>query len=267
MFKPFLKITILVAILATFFIVGLQAEIKENPKTNNISASSNNALSAEAVRDIVERSISMQRPGTKVIDARPAGIDGFYQMNIDNGPELYANDQGTHFFIGDLFALEEDGIVNVSEEIRNNSRKAFINSASAGEYISFAPATKTKAVLNVFTDVSCGYCRKLHNEMNALNAFGIEVRYFAFPRAGVGSGDYKKMVSAWCSNNPHSAMNSLKAGQAIPEKLCDNNPVAKHYSNGQRLGIQGTPAIFMEDGQLIPGYRPAKEFARMLGLL
>ena len=267
MLKPLLKTAALVAILGFFFVSGIQAETDNISQSKTPNIQNDSALSAEEVRSMVEKTIAIDRPGIKISNPQPSAVEGFYQMNIENGPILYANDRGTHFFVGDLFALMEDGIVNVSETLRNEERKNFVNSTPSSEYISFAPAGETKAVLNVFTDVSCGYCRKLHSEMNELNALGIEVRYFAFPRAGVGSADYKKLVSAWCSDNPHSAMTTLKTGQNIPEQLCDNNPVAKHYNSGQRLGIQGTPAVFLDDGQLIPGYRPAAEFARLLNIL
>ena len=49
----------------------------------------------------------------------------------------------------------------------------------------------------IFTDIDCGYCRKLHKEVPELNRLGVAVRYLAYPRAGIGSISYDKAVSAW----------------------------------------------------------------------
>jgi thiol:disulfide interchange protein DsbC len=131
--------------------------------------------------------------------------------------------------------------------------------------LKFKPKGETRAVVSVFTDVDCGYCRKLHLEMADMNALGIEVRYLAFPRAGVGSPTYDKIVSAWCADDRNQALTDLKLGKDIPNRACPN-PVAKQYELGHDIGVTGTPAIVLEDGRLLPGYMPAAELAGLLGL-
>ena len=101
--------------------------------------------------------------------------------------------------------------------------------------------------------------------MADINALGIEVRYLAFPRAGVESESYDKIVSAWCSKDPHRAITELKLGNSIPARSCPN-PVEAQLELGNRVGVSGTPALVTEDGHLIPGYLPADELARALGL-
>ena len=123
-----------------------------------------------------------------------------------------------------------------------------------------------KATINVFTDIDCGFCRKLHKEVPSLNKLGIEVRYLAFPRAGVGSKSYQKAVTAWCADNPLTALTEYKNGVDKQIRECDKNPVAGQYQLGQTLGINGTPAIVLDDGTLVPGYRTADAIAKILGL-
>ena len=113
----------------------------------------------------------------------------------------------------------------------------------------FPAVGETKGVVSVFTDVDCGYCRKLHQEVPKLNQMGIEVRYLAYPRAGVGSRSYQKIVSAWCAADPNKAMTQLKSGMEIPDVSCEN-PVAAQFDLGQQVGVTGTPAIVLEDGRL-----------------
>ena len=107
----------------------------------------------------------------------------------------------------------------------------------------FTPgAGKVKATVTVFTDIDCGYCRKLHQEVPELNRLGIAVRYLAYPRAGIDSDSYNKIVSAWCSNDPLGALTKAKRGEAIPTRKCDN-PVARQYALGSEVGVTGTPTV------------------------
>ncbi|NNC55525.1 MAG: DsbC family protein, partial [Pseudomonadales bacterium] len=118
----------------------------------------------------------------------------------------------------------------------------------------------------VFTDVDCYYCQKLHREVGQLNDLGVEVRYLAYPRAGVNSPVHKKLASAWCAKDPRDALTKLKAGEDIPENECAKNPIASQFHLGNRLGVSGTPAIFSESGKQLGGYVPADGIAERLGL-
>ena len=110
----------------------------------------------------------------------------------------------------------------------------------------------TKATITVFTDIDCGYCRKLHQDVPELNRLGVAVRYLAFPRAGIGSDSYDKAVSVWCADDQQKALTKAKAGKDIEMKTCVN-PVAEQYGLVDAFGVTGTPAIFYEDGTLQAG--------------
>jgi thiol:disulfide interchange protein DsbC len=118
----------------------------------------------------------------------------------------------------------------------------------------------------VFTDSTCFYCQKLHKEVPELNRKGIEVRYLAYPRAGVGSDSYRQLATAWCSDNPQEALTKLKNREAVDDNVCPGNPVADQYALGGKLGVTGTPAIVTESGQLIPGYQAADQLIDSMGL-
>ena len=132
--------------------------------------------------------------------------------------------------------------------------------------IVFSPLEPPKAHITVFTDITCGFCRKLHLEMNDFNRRGIEVRYLAFPRGGMASQGAKQLATAWCARNREATLTSLKSGVEMPLNDCEGNPVAEHYALGNRLGVRGTPAIVTSDGQMIPGYRSASDIASLLGI-
>ena len=123
---------------------------------------------------------------------------------------------------------------------------------------------KTKHVVTVFTDIDCGYCRKLHAEMPDYNKQGIEIRYLFYPRAGVGSESYKKAVKVWCSDDKHKAMDVSKAGNRVEARIDCENPVDEHMTLGGLVGVSGTPALVLEDGKVVPGYVPADRLSKVL---
>jgi thiol:disulfide interchange protein DsbC len=221
---------------------------------------------ASAVTQQLTQKLKLARPDLNfsVLDRPP--IVGFYQVKVESGPLLFVHSSGEYLFDGDLLTIESGQIVNVLETQLTDERRRLLADLSTEDMIVFKPEGKTKAVLNVFTDVDCGYCRKLHREMAQFSDRGIEVRYLAYPRAGIPSETYNKMATAWCAEDKQTALTQLKEGKSVAGEVCEDNPIADHYRLGQLMGISGTPAVIFMDGTLFPGYQPAEAFAKLLGL-
>jgi thiol:disulfide interchange protein DsbC len=204
------------------------------------------------------------RPDLKVVNAEPATVPGMVLIELVGGTQLYATADGRYLISGDLYEMGEK-LVNVGEQARDARRRELIAGVPLSDMVVFPATTERRAVLTVFTDVDCGYCRKFHKEVPTLNKMGVEVRYLAYPRAGIGSASYNKLVTAWCSKDREDAITRMKRGEELPPKTCDN-PVAREYELGHLAGLQGTPAIVLEDGQMLPGYMPARELGQLLGI-
>ena len=222
------------------------------------------AASAELGEKLVAR-LEALNPELAVASVSESGIEGVLLVELAGGGLLYGTADGRHVIEGSLYRLGDGGIVNLTEQRRAVKRRELLAEVDAEDMLIFSPEEPPKASVAIFTDVDCGYCRKLHMEMDELNALGIEVRYLAFPRAGPGSRSYEKIVSAWCAKDAQRAITELKMGRSIPDRTCAN-PVAEQYQLGQAMGVTGTPAIITEDGTLLPGYVPAAELAVALGL-
>jgi len=141
-------------------------------------------------------------------------------------------------------------------------RRALLAQIPRGDRIVFAPANP-KYRVTVFTDVECGFCRRLHSQIAEYNRLGIAVEYVAFPRMGLGSEDYRTMVSVWCASDRRKALTDAKNGKPVPRKNC-TNPVAIHYDIGQRIGLTGTPLIVTEGGGIISGYLAPRDLLERL---
>lgn len=215
--------------------------------------------------DVLVNKLKALRPDIPIERVALSPLPGIYQLEISGGTVFYGTADGKYLFAGDLYELGESDLINLAEQDRIGKRQELMAAVDVDDMVIFPAGGERKAVINVFTDVDCGYCRKLHNEVPALNAMGVEVRYLAYPRAGIGSESYTKIVSAWCSDDPNEAITALKSGDSIPDNTC-TNPVAAQYELGHAVGVSGTPAIVLEDGRLLPGYMPAEALAETIGI-
>ncbi len=218
----------------------------------------------QSAADAVLAKLRALRPDLPIEGARPAQIPGMVAIELTGGNMLYASNDGRFLIAGDLYEMS-DTLINLAETARDEKRKELIAAVPVGDMAVFPAQGSTKAVITVFTDVDCGYCRKLHQEVPAMNKMGVEVRYLAYPRAGVGSPGYAKMVTAWCSSNREDAITRMKRGEELPPKTCEN-PVAQEYELGHLAGLTGTPAIVLQDGRMLAGYVTADQLKDALGI-
>ena len=216
------------------------------------------ALQAQVSPAGIER-LRMALPGITLDMIRPSPLAGMYQLSY--GADTFNISQdGRYLFTGDL--IELDTGLNLTEGGRKTARIAAVTKIDATDKIVF-PASNPKHTITVFTDVDCGYCRKLHAEVSQLNAGGVTVEYLAFPRGGPGTVGFDKMVWVWCADNPQRAMTRAKQGKSLSPKNCDN-PVAEQYQLGLTMPVKGTPTILLSNGELIGGYVPAAKLIERL---
>ncbi|WP_045764719.1 DsbC family protein [Xanthomonas albilineans] len=192
-----------------------------------------------------------------------APFPGFREVVV-SGHVLYVSDDGRYLFQTQPIDIQEKQLAS-SEGLLNYRRK-LLESAPRADRIVFAPPNP-KYKISVFTDIECGYCRKLHSEIGELNKQGIAVEYLAFPRMGLGSQDYKDMVAVWCAADKKKALTEAKASGKVPAASNNcKNPVTMQYNLGQRLGVNGTPAIFAPDGTQLGGYLPPAKLREALDM-
>lgn len=214
----------------------------------------------------IKKSLTKAIPSLKIDSITKSEMQGVYRVETNSSEILFTDENGSYFLTGELYTTVGGQLNNLSEVRKNQYRADKVSAISVKDKIVFSPKGKTLAKIAVFTDIDCGYCRKLHKEVPRMNELGIEVSYLAYPRAGEGSESYNKFVSAWCSEDKLEAMTLAKNGRSIPSKKCEN-PVLAQFQLGQTMGVTGTPAIVLEDGTLVPGYLTAEKLAKGLGLL
>jgi len=209
----------------------------------------------------IRQSLQSLQPDMPIESIAESPLSGIYQVQLTGGQQLYVSADGQFVLHGYLYQFQNGQAVNLTEQAQTKAIAKQIDAIAKQDMVVFSPAA-AKTHITVFTDTDCGYCQKLHSEVPELNQLGVEVRYVAFPRQGMGSHGAQTLASVWCAKDRQAAMNLAKARKEVPPASCDN-PVAEQYQLGQRIGVQGTPAIVLADGQLIPGYQPAAQLAEL----
>ena len=183
-------------------------------------------------------------------EIRPSPMPGIYEISLGSRM-AYISADGKYLIQGDLFDTTTEE--NLTEKRRMAARMTSLDNVSESSMIIFEPQQATHTI-TVFTDIDCGYCRKLHRQIDDYNAKGIRVRYMSFPRSGPETVGWYKAEKVWCAEDRNTAMTTAKSDGAVDGGDCETTPVADHYALGRTFGIQGTPAIITDSGELIPGY-------------
>lgn len=188
-------------------------------------------------------------------------MPGVYEVVVGN-QLVHAYSAGKLVLVGEIYDVERR--VSLKDEKANEKIASAVASVPVESMLVIAPE-ETKRYITVYTDVDCGFCRRFHRQIPDLMEAGVEVRYMAYPRAGIGSSSYDVIVAAWCADDQVKAITMAKNGEDIPPLTCEN-PVRDHYAVGVDSGIQGTPTIIFDDGTVVPGYLQTQELLARLGL-
>ena len=210
----------------------------------------------------VEEKLRTLVPNAQTIAISETPIKGVLQVQI-NSDIVYVTDDAQYLLQGQIMDL--DSRENLTDRAKSGIRMTLLTDLDPKKQISFAPEAP-KYDLLVFTDLDCGYCRKLHNQMAEYNEEGIAIHYLAFPRAGVGSDSFNKYVSVWCADDQKTALTLAKNGTDPEPQIC-KNPVEEQYNLGRDLGVTGTPSMLTSDGTMIPGYMPPAQLRQRLDSL
>lgn len=225
------------------------------PRVNKPTQTVVTGASDAAIRVAIEKSM----PDTQIDSIKASPIAGYREVAI-GGRVVYVSADGRYLIQGSLFDLNTR--ISLTESSQAVIRKGILAKVGPERRIIFASA-KPKHRITVFTDIDCGYCRKMHSQMVDYNKRGISVEYLFYPRAGMDSEAAAKAISVWCSADRRKAMTDAKNGRPVPKKTC-TNPIAADFTLGQKIGFDGTPAVYSANGSQVGGYlAPAQMLATL----
>ena len=214
---------------------------------------------ANADENAIRQAFAKSMPEVKIDSVKASEVSGLYEVMVGS-TLLYASEDGKYLLQGRLIDIQTR--TDLTEQKLAKTRLSALEKIGQNKMIVFKPKIK-KYTVSIFTDIDCGYCRKLHSEIDQYLAEGITIQYLFFPRAGKGSESYDKAVSVWCADDRNAALTAAKKDQKIAPKTCAN-PVDEHMQLGEDFGVKGTPMIVTEKGNIYPGYLPAKQLVEAL---
>lgn len=217
-----------------------------------LSLTSSIAWSADDAIETLKKNLAEHIPSATISHVKETPIDGLFEVVVDSG--IYYMNVGARYIInGDLTDLATKR--NITEETRANNRKSRIEDFGEKNMVVYSPKEVTHTI-TVVTDIDCPYCRRLHSEMDEYMKNNVKVRYIFMPLKG--KADMETTVSVWCSKDRNQALDLAKSGGELEKASCDN-PIREHLALARGLNVRGTPAIIMENGEMLPGYVPAKK--------
>jgi len=217
------------------------------------------AVAAEQSDAAARAAIQSLVPGATIDSIADAAIPGFYEVVL-GGQIVYVSTDGKYLLQGSVYDIQAK--TDLTEEARGQIRQRALATVGDDKRIIFSPKDP-KHTVSVFTDIDCGYCRRLHQQIAEYNKLGIAVEYLFFPRAGLGSESFDKAVNVWCAADRKQALTAAKAGESVEAKTCDN-PIEEEFALGQKIGINGTPAVIAPDGTQLGGYVPPEQLLQRL---
>ena len=214
---------------------------------------------ANADENAIKKAIAKSMPSMKIDSVKSSEVKGLYEVTV-GANIFYVSGDGKYLLQGRL--VDVAAHTDLTEQKLRAVRLQAIEKIGQDNMIVFKPKIG-KYTVSVFTDIDCGYCRKLHSEIDQYLAQGITIQYLFFPRAGKNSDSYNKAVSVWCADDRNAALTAAKKDQKVPAKTCDN-PVDEHMQLGEDFDMKGTPMIVTEKGNIYPGYLSAKQLVEAL---
>ncbi len=212
--------------------------------------------------DQAKDAITQSYPNLPIENIRKVD-ENFFEVVIQ-GEIFYLSSDYKYFFAGNVIDVKTKE--NITETSRKGRRLSILETLKTENMIVYKPE-KTDYVLTVFSDTSCPYCQKLHEELDKLIENNIEIRYILFPRFGQNSDAYVQMISIWCSEDKKLALDNVFDDKTIEQNTQCDNPMIENLDLAQKLSVTGTPMMFTENGTVIPGYQPADEIIKFLSSL
>lgn len=267
--KKFPKTLLLPTIMASIFALSAcnndKAKTQESANSQTSTATNTTSQATPSNNDDkLQQALSdnLKKSGidVKIISVVPTDMPNMFWVKAEGLPAFFTDNTGQYVFQGDIMKIGDGQPKHISANLVAQDSKNILASIDKKEMIIFPAKGETKGAIYAFTDADCGYCRKLHSEIDEINALGIEVRYLPWPRS---EQTFPIMEAIWCSPDQHKAMTDAKRGEPVNSPSCEN-PVRKLYNLGVGLGINGTPAIFTESGHQIGGYLPPEQLLKAI---
>jgi thiol:disulfide interchange protein DsbC len=206
----------------------------------------------------VKAELKKKFPEAQIESVRKSGYGNLLEV-IAGGDVLYTDEKVTFLLVGSL----------VDAKTRENVTEARSRKLSAVAFDSLPLDAAVKIVrgkgtrrIAIFEDPNCGYCKRFERELAKVDDLTMYV--FLYPILSADSRE--KSTAVWCSADRSKAwLDLMLKDTALPPAPAGcETPIDKILQFGRDKRITGTPTIFFEDGERVPGVMPIATFEKRL---
>lgn len=195
-------------------------------------------------------------PGVQVDAIRATPYPHLLEVQV-GGTLLYTDEQASFVLQGAL--LDSKTRQDLTERRMQELNKISFDALPLDKAIKLVKGDGSRRMV-VFEDPNCGYCKRLHTTLKDID--NVTVYSLMFPILGPDSR--RKAEDIWCAKDPAQTLTAWMGQGTRPEKASCDHPLDQLLSVGQKLRIQGTPAIYFDDGTRADGWLPAEQLRSRL---
>lgn len=185
-----------------------------------------------------------------VESARTTPMSGLIELKVGNSV-FYSDATGDYLIEGHMLETRTRRDLT-AERLEDINRVAF-DTFPFQDAIVWKNGTGKRRLV-VFADPNCGYCKQLERELQKVK--DITVYTLLIPILGADSR--AKSESIWCMKDRTSAWLDWMIDNKAPARAFGKctTPMQRNLALAQRLGVNGTPAMFFEDGTRLAAAAP-----------
>lgn len=224
--------------------------------TANVWADTQAATVNSAVLEQAKKRFETEFDGIKVDEVIPTPFPGILELRL--GKDVLYTNEGVDFILQGSLVDVKSRTDLTAQRLEELSRVDF-SSLPIDKAIKVVKGTGERQLV-VFEDPNCIYCKRLHQTLDEID--NVTVYSLLFPILTPDSRTKSEHI--WCADDRAAAwMGWMKDNKKPAEKTCDT-PIDELLELGMSLGIQGTPAIFFEDGSRANGWLPVDQLKERL---
>jgi thiol:disulfide interchange protein DsbC len=203
-------------------------------------------------------------PDLKILEVRPSPVKELWEISVQSGERkglLYLDLSKKYFIQGAIIDLKTKA--NLTQERMSELTKVDTSTIPLDDALVMGDKGAKYKVI-IFTDPDCPYCEKLHQEIKKVVAKRQDIAFFIkmYPLP-MHKGAYEKAKAIVCEKSM-ALLDDAFAKKTLPEAKCDSTAVDDNLKLAEKLGIRGTPAIFLPNGIGVPGFKDADSLIELI---
>lgn len=217
------------------------------------------ALAQEAA---IRKALAERLPNLPKIDeVTRTPVAGLYEVRFGGTEILYSDATGEHIFVNGAL-VETKTRTDLTEARLDKLLAIDFDKLPLKDAMLLRQGNGSRKVA-VFVDPNCGYCKRFERDLATVK----DVTIYTFLIPILGPDSTAKSRDVWCAKEPMRAWRDWMLDGVVPPKAgakCDTAAIERNLAFSRAHRINGTPAVFFEDGTRKPGAIPAPEIERLL---